>query len=73
MDPFILFLDVCHTRRRYEEKRFKNFGLLRIAFFEKFVSIDLLGPKEFILSFAQYLSKYLVDPDKLLPDICHVQ
>ena len=42
-------------------------------FFEMFVSINLLGPKEMILSFAQYLSKYLVDPDKFLPDICHVQ
>ena len=42
-------------------------------FFETFVSIDLLGPKEMILSFAQYLSKYIVDPDILLPDICHVR
>ena len=42
-------------------------------FFEKFVSIDLLGPKKMILSFAQKLSKYLVDTDKLLPDICHVR
>ena len=42
-------------------------------FFEIFVSIDLFGPKEMILSFAQNLSKYLVDPDKLLPDISHVR
>ena len=42
-------------------------------FFEMFVSIDLLGPKEMILLFAQYLSKHLVDADKLLPDICHVR
>ena len=41
--------------------------------FEMFVSIDLLGPKEVILSFAQYLSKYLVYPDKMMPDICHVR
>ena len=41
--------------------------------FVMFVSIDLLGPKEMILSFAQYLSKYIVDPDILLPDICHVR
>ena len=45
----------------------------RQLFFEAFVSIDLLGPKEMILSFAQYLSKYIVDPDILLPDICHVR
>ena len=42
-------------------------------FFEMFVSIDLLGPKKRILSFPQYLAKNLVDPDKLLPDICHVR
>ena len=30
--------------------------------FEKFVSIDLLGPKDMFLSFAQNFSKYLVDP-----------
>ena len=42
-------------------------------FFERFVSIDLLGDKEMILSVAQYLATFLVDPDKLLPDICHVR
>ena len=31
-------------------------------FFEMFVSIDLLGVKELILSFAQKFSKNLVDP-----------
>ena len=38
-----------------------------------FVSIDLLGPKEMTQSFAHYLSKYIVDPHKLFPDICHVR
>ena len=38
-----------------------------------FVSINLLNPKETVLSIAQYLSKNILDPDKLLPDICHVQ
>ena len=33
-------------------------------FFEMFVSIDLLGPKKKILSIAQSLSKYPVDPLK---------
>ena len=42
-------------------------------FFEMFVSIDLLGPKEKFLSIAHYLSKYIVDHDILLPDICHVR
>ena len=35
------------------------------------VSIDLLGPKEMTQSFAHYLSKNLVDPDKLFFNICH--
>ena len=30
-------------------------------FFEKFDSIDLLGPEEMILSLAQFLAKYLVE------------
>ena len=34
----------------------------RQLFFEMFVSIDLLGVKELILSFAQKFSKNLVDP-----------
>ena len=55
------------------ENGLKTFVTVKIASFEKFVSIDLLGPKEFNLSFAQFLSKYLVDPDKLLPDKCLVQ
>ena len=38
-----------------------------------FVSIDLLCPKEMVLSFAQKLLKYIVDLDILLPDICHVR
>ena len=42
-------------------------------FFEMFVSIDLLGPKEKILSFAQYLPNYHVDPFKLFPNICLVR
>ena len=42
-------------------------------YFEVFVSIDILGPKEMIWSFAQYLSKNLVNPYKLLLDIGHVR
>ena len=37
-----------------------------------FVSIDLLGPEGMILSFAQQMSKNLVNPDKIFTDICHV-
>ena len=38
-------------------------------FFETFVSINFLGPKEMILPFAQTLSKNLVDPYKLFPNV----
>ena len=37
-----------------------------------FVSIDHLCPKETILSFAQWLSKFFVDPFKLIPELFHV-
>ena len=40
----------------------KTFVIVKTAFFKKFVSIDLLGPKDLILSVAQSLSKYLVEP-----------
>ena len=38
-----------------------------------FASIDHLDPKEKILSFAQKMSKYLLDPFKLFTDISHFQ
>ena len=38
-----------------------------------FVSTDILGPKEMILSFAQKVSKHLLDPCELFFDICHVR
>ena len=60
VDPHKLIPDVCHTRW-YEEKR--SFVILKKAFLEMFVSVDLLGPKETILIFAQFLAEYLVDPD----------
>ena len=34
------------------------------------VSIDLLGPKEMILSIAQQFSEDQMDPYKLFPDFC---
>ena len=40
---------------------------------ETFVSIVLLCPENMILSFAQFMSNYLVDPYRMLPDICHVR
>ena len=35
MDPYVLFLDVCHTRLRYEEKWVTNFRLRENKFFWK--------------------------------------
>ena len=53
VDRYLLFPDVCDTRW-YEEKWAKKFVNLKTAFFfEMFVSVDLLGPEERILSFAQ--------------------
>ena len=45
----------------------KTFVIARTAFFEMFDSINLLSPKEMILSFAQKRWNYLVDPYKLSP------
>ena len=44
----------------------------KTAFFEMFVSVDLLGSKQMYISFAQKMSKHLVDPYKMFPDNCHV-
>ena len=38
-----------------------------------FVSIDLLGPEEMVLSTAQYLSKYLAEPYNMFRDVCHTR
>ena len=38
-----------------------------------FVSINLLSPKEMLLSFAQSFSKHLVDHDKMFLVIFHVR
>ena len=37
------------------------------------VSIDMLGPKEMILSIAQQFSEDQMDPYKFFPDFCLVQ
>ena len=46
----------------------KRLCLWKRLFFEMFVSIDHLGPEEMILTLAQYLSKYIVDPSKMSSD-----
>ena len=38
-----------------------------------FVSIDLLGPNEMVISFVQYLSKNLLGRFILFSGICHTQ
>ena len=62
-----MFVTLDDTRRKILLSSWQQ------LFFETFVSIDLLDPKEMILSFAQSFSKYLLDPDKVLPDINHVR
>ena len=45
------------------QKRAKTFVIVKTAtFWNVFFSVDLVDPKEIILSFAQNLSKNLVDP-----------
>ena len=48
-------------------------SLWKLFFFGMFVSIDLLGPKEMIISFAWKLSKNLVDLYKLFFDVCQTR
>ena len=47
----------------------KLFSSWKVFFSEMFVSIDLLGPRERISSFAQKLSKNPLDPYNLLHDL----
>ena len=58
------------TRRKKGQKLLSRW---KKHFFEMFVFIDLLVPKEMFFSCAQSLSEALVDPYKLFPDICHVR
>ena len=64
-----MFVTVDDTRKSVP----KTFVIVETAFLELFVFIALLGPKEMFLSFAQSLSKRLVDPYNFFPDICHVR
>ena len=51
-----MFVALDDTRKKGQNV----FSSWKQFFFEMFVSIDLLGPKEMILSFLIFLSKYLV-------------
>ena len=51
----------------------KRLYLWKRLFFEMFVSIDFLGPEEMILTIAQFLSKYIVDPSKMSLDFFQVR
>ena len=62
---FVTFDDI----KKLDQKFLSSWKQL---FFETFVSIDLLGPNEVILSFGQKTWKNLVDRYKLFPDIFHV-
>ena len=72
MEPYKLFLEVCHIRY-CKEKGAKIICHRENLFFETFLSIDLLGPKKMINTLAQYMSKNIVDPHKLLFDVCHTR
>ena len=56
-----------------DARKIKLLSSWKHLYFEMLVSIDLLGPKEMISSIAPYLSKYIVDTDNLLPNICQVR
>ena len=58
------------TRRKRGEKLLSPWEK---PFFQTFVYVDLLGPKERFFLFGQSMSEPLVDPQKLFPDICHVR
>ena len=64
-----MFVTVDDTRKNVPE----TFVIVETAFFEMFVSIALLGPKEMFISITKLLSKCLLDPYKLFPDISHVR
>ena len=53
-----MFSKLDNTRKN----RPKTFVIAKKAFVEMFVSINLLGPKEMLLSFAQSMSKHHVVP-----------
>ena len=61
MDPYTLF-PVVVTLDDTRKIGSKTFVTVKTAFFWNVCFFDILGPKELILSFAQKLSKYLVDP-----------
>ena len=57
------------TRKNVENFFFTG----KTAFFKKFDFKNLLGAKELIFLLPQYLPEYLVDPDKMFPEVCHTR
>ena len=74
VDAYILFLEFCHTRK-YEKKRPKPFfPLERLPFSSKICVLNnLVGVRETILWFPQYLSEYLLELYKLSPEVCRTR
>ena len=71
-DAYDLSPGVCHTQY-YDGKSFKSFyHCEKWFFFEKFLSIDLLDPKELISSIATLLLKNLLNLYNSLIDNCQV-
>ena len=63
------FVTLDSTRKNGKKSSFAGEQL----YFEMFVSIDLLGTIEMILSFAQLSSKNIVHLYKKFPEVCHTR
>ena len=64
-----MFVTLDDTRKKGQE----FFSSWKQFFLEMFVSIDLLGPKEMILSFLNFLSEELVYSYNMFHDFFHVR
>ena len=63
----------CLSHSIMREKKVNSLCHEKIAFFLKYLVLDLLGPKEMIKSLAHYLSEKHVCPYDLFHDICLIR
>ena len=63
----------CLSHSIVREKWAKLFCHREDGLFLKNLVFNFLGPEEMIIYLKQYLSNYILDPYKLLPDTCHVR
>ena len=64
---FLRIVTLDNTRKNWP----KSCVTGKLAFFEVFVSQNLLGPVELTLYLAQYLSRYRLEPNTKYPDVCY--